>query len=305
MMKIGFIGLGLMGSRMAANLQKKGHDLILYNRTKEKAQMLLSKGAYWANSPGDVAKQVNIMFTMLSQPDAVAEVAFLGKHGFLQFLPKNSVWVDCSTVNPSFSKLMALESKKTGVRFVDAPVSGSTKPAEEGQLIFLVGGDKEDVDEVRPLLETMGKKIIHVGGHGMGTSMKMVINIALAESMIAFSEATVLGESLGIPKSILMETLLGSPVVAPFLAAKRAKFEGDGFEPEFSLRLMHKDLQLAADTAYEAGVGLPVENSAKELYALAMRNGFADMDFSAVYKFLKGTKTNASSLYNKKQEIRH
>ena len=139
-MKIGFIGMGIMGSRMAANLQKKGHDLVVHNRTKEKAAKILSDGALWANTPANVAEQVQIIFTMLSQPDAVAQTAFLGKDAFLKHLPNNSIWVDCSTVNPSFSRLMADESKKEGVRFVDAPVSGSKKAAEAAQLVLQSAG---------------------------------------------------------------------------------------------------------------------------------------------------------------------
>ncbi len=285
-MKIGFIGLGIMGGRMAANLQKKGHELVVYNRTREKAGPLLSEGAVWANTPAEVARQVNIIFTMLSKPDAVAETALLGKNGFLHHLPKNSLWVDCSTVNPSFSKLMANEAKQRGVRFLDAPVAGSKGPAEQGQLLFFVGGEKTDVDEVKPLLEAMGKAVVHVGGHGMGTAMKMVNNLILAGAMVGFSEAMVLGEALGISRDMLFNTLIGSPVAAPFLAMKRSKIEEGRFESEFPLQWMHKDLQLAADTAYEAGVALPAGNIVKEIFALAMRDGLGEMDFSAVYKFL-------------------
>jgi 3-hydroxyisobutyrate dehydrogenase/glyoxylate/succinic semialdehyde reductase len=285
-MKIGFIGLGIMGGRMATNLQKKGHELVVYNRTKEKAGPLLTKGAVWANTPAEVGRQVNIIFTMLSKPDAVAETALLGKNGFLHHLSKNSLWIDCSTVNPSFSKLMANEAKLRGVRFLDAPVAGSKGPAEQGQLLFIVGGDRADVDEVKPLLDAMGKAVIHVGGHGMGTSMKMVNNLILAQAMVGFSEAMVLGESLGISRDMLFNTLTGSPVTAPFLAMKRSKIEEGKYEAEFPLQWMHKDLQLAADTAYEAGVALPAGTIVKEVFALAMRSGLGEMDFSAVYKFL-------------------
>jgi 3-hydroxyisobutyrate dehydrogenase/glyoxylate/succinic semialdehyde reductase len=220
-MKIGFIGLGIMGSRMAANLQKKGHELVVYNRTKQKADSLIAAGAVWAPTPADVAKQVTIIFTMLAKPDAVAETALIGKHGFLNHLVDNSLWIDCSTVNPSFSRLMANEAKQRKVRFIDAPVAGSKGPAEQAQLLFFAGGEKADVDEALPLLEAMGKAVHHVGGHGMGTSMKMVNNLILAQAMVAFSEAIVLGESLGMPKDMLFTTLLSSPVVAPFLSLKR------------------------------------------------------------------------------------
>jgi 3-hydroxyisobutyrate dehydrogenase/glyoxylate/succinic semialdehyde reductase len=199
-MKIGFIGLGIMGSRMAANLRKKGHELIVHNRTKDKAQPLLDQGASWAESPAEVAKLVNVVFTMLSKPDAVAEVALIGKHSFLHKLPPKSLWVDCSSVNPSFSRLMAVEAQERKVRFLDAPVAGSKGPAEQAQLLFFVGGDGADVAAAKPLLECMGKAVHHIGGHGMGSAMKMVSNLLLGQAMVAFTEALVFGESLGITK---------------------------------------------------------------------------------------------------------
>jgi len=289
-MKIGFIGLGIMGSRMAANLQKKGHDLVVYNRTKQKADPLIANGAIWAPTPADVAKQVVIIFTMLAKPDAVAETALLGKNGFLNHLVGNSLWIDCSTVSPSFSRLMSVEARQRKIRFIDAPVGGSKGPAEQGQILFFAGGEKADVDEAKPLLEAMGKAVYHVGGHGMGTSLKMVNNLILAQAMVAFSEALVLGESLGISQQALFNTLLGSPVVAPFLAFKRQKIEEGKFDTEFPLQWMHKDMQLAAETAYEVGVAMPAANVTKEIYALAMRNGLGEKDFSAVYKLLRERK---------------
>ena len=289
-MKIGFIGLGIMGSRMAANLQKKGHELVVYNRTRQKADPLITNGAIWASTPADLAKQVTIVFTMLAKPDAVAETALLGKNGFLNHLASNSLWIDCSTVSPSFSRLMADEAKQRRIRFIDAPVGGSKGPAEQGQLLFFVGGEKTDVEEAKPLLEAMGKTVYHVGGHGMGTSLKMVNNLILAQAMVAFSEALVLGESLGISKQALFNTLLGSPVVAPFLAFKRQKIEEGKFDAEFPLQWMHKDMQLAAETAYEIGVAMPAANVTKEIYALAMRNGLGEQAFSVVYKLLREKK---------------
>ncbi len=285
-MKIGFIGLGIMGGRMAANLQKKGYELVVYNRTRQKADPLIAAGATWAATSADIASQVKTIITMLSKPDAVAETALLGHSGFLNALASNSLWIDCSTVNPSFSRLMAAEAHRRKIRFIDAPVAGSKIQAEQGQLLFFTGGDKSDIEEARPLLEAMGKAVYHIGGHGMGASMKMVNNVILAQAMMAFSEAIVLGEGLGIARDQLFNTLLSSPVTAPFLSMKRSKIEERKFDPEFPLQWMHKDLQLASDTAYEAEVALPMSNLAKEIYGLAVKNGLGGMDFSAVYKFL-------------------
>jgi len=289
-MKIGFIGLGIMGSRMAENLRKKGHELVVYNRTKDKAQELLANGAVWADSPAEVAKHVNILFTMLSKPDAIAEVALLGKRSFLDKLLPNSLWVDCSSVNPSFSKLMAIEAKERKVRFLDAPVAGSKGPAEQAQLLFFVGGDDADVAVAKPLLECMGKAVYHIGGHGMGSAMKMVNNIMLGQAMAAFSEALAFGESLGLTRQTIFETLASSPVTAPFIMLKRKKFEDGDFTAEFPLQWMHKDLHLAVETAFETGAVLPAMSAAKELFGLAMRQGMAGEDFSAVYKVVSSRK---------------
>jgi 3-hydroxyisobutyrate dehydrogenase-like beta-hydroxyacid dehydrogenase len=284
-MKIGFIGLGIMGSRMAANLQKHGYDLVMFNRTRAKAQPLIDKGATFAESPAKAAEQVDILFTMLAHPDAVEQAA-LGRDGFLSHLKPNALWIDCSSVNPSFSKKMAAEAARREVHFVDAPVTGSAPVAAEAKLVFWVGADGADLEKIRPLLLCMGNKIVHAGGHGTGTSMKMVINLLLGNAMAAFAEAMALGEGLGLSQKMLFDSLLGTPAVAPFLASKREKIESGNYEAEFPLRWMQKDMHLASVSAYEAGVAMPLTNAAKELYRLAMREGHASQDFSAIYDYL-------------------
>ena len=284
-MKIGFIGLGIMGSRMAANLQKQGHSLVLFNRTRDKAEFLLGPCGKFADSPAELAGQVDVLFTMLAHPDAVKQTA-LGLDGFLNFLRPNALWADCSSVNPSFSKKMAAIAARREIHFVDAPVTGSAPVAEEAKLTFWVGADPADLERIRPLLLSMGNRIVHTGGNGTGTSMKMVINLLLGNAMAAFAEAMALGEGLGLSSKLLFDSLLGTPAVAPFLAAKRDKINNRDYEPEFPLRWMQKDLHLAAVSAFEAGVAMPLTNVAKEMYRLAMRNGHATEDFSAIYEFV-------------------
>jgi 3-hydroxyisobutyrate dehydrogenase-like beta-hydroxyacid dehydrogenase len=284
-MKLGFIGLGIMGSRMAANLQKHGEALVVFNRTGAKAKPLLDKGASFAESPAKLAEQVDVLFTMLAHPDAVEQAA-LGANGFLNHLRSNALWVDCSSVNPSFSKKMAAEAARREVHFVDAPVTGSALPAAEAKLSFWVGADPTDLETIRPLLLCMGNKIVHAGGHGMGTSMKMVVNLLLGTGMAAFAEAMALGEGLGISRKMLFDSLLGTPAVAPFLASKREKIESRNYEAEFPLRWMQKDMHLATVSAYEAGVAMPLTNVTKEIYRLAMRDGHDTEDFSAIYEYL-------------------
>jgi 3-hydroxyisobutyrate dehydrogenase/glyoxylate/succinic semialdehyde reductase len=285
-MKIGFIGLGIMGSRMAANLQKCGHSLVVYNRTREKAKPLLSRGATWADSPAVLAAQTEIIFTMLAHPEAVREAA-LGKDGFLSKLPPGRLWVDCSTVHPSFSSEMAEQARAVGVLFLDAPVTGSKGPAALGKLTFWVGGESSDLEAVRSLLECMGNRIVHVGRQGMGTSLKMVMNQLLGTMMAAFAEGLVLGGSLDVPREALFEAVFGGSAAAPFLAAKRERIESGDFEnADFPLRWLQKDLHLVSVSAYETGVALPLTNVAKELYRFAIREGDGGKDFSAIYHYL-------------------
>src|SRR5438046_3016098 len=287
-MKIGFIGLGIMASRMATNLQNHGRSIVMFNRTRAKAEPLLGPCGTFSDSPAKVADQVEILFTMLAKPDAVEEMA-LRANGFLNYLRPNAFWIDCSSVNPSFSKKMAAAAAARQIRFVDAPVTGSAAVAAEGKLVFWIGAEDADLERIRSLLLCMGNKIVHVGGHGMGTSMKMVINLLIGNAMVGFAEGLVLGQGLGISRKALFDSLLGLPAVAPFLAAKRNNIENGNYDPEFPLRWMQKDLHLASVSGYETDVALPVTNVTKELYRLAVREGHAIEDFSAIYDYLTNT----------------
>lgn len=283
---IGFIGLGTMGSRMAANLKKNGHELVLYNRTRAKAESLTANVvAALAEDPAEVGRKSDVVFTMVSDPDAVRQVA-AGPSGFLQTLRPESLWVDCTTVHPGFSREMAAAAAQKKIRFLDAPVAGTKQPAADANLVFFVGGEAADIHRCDPYFSAMGRKVVHVGDAGMGSSLKMVFNMMLGTAMASFSEAVSLGKALGIDRELLFETLVGSPVAAPFIEAKAPKISGGHFDADFLLRWMFKDLHLAAQSAYQVRAPLPVASAARELYALAIRNGFSDQDFSAVFRLL-------------------
>jgi len=292
--KVGFIGLGIMGSRMAANLQARGYKLIVFNRTREKAEALLRGGATWGRTPIGVADEADVLFTMLATPEAV-EAAAVGVEGFLRALRPGSIWVNSSTVNPSFARRMAEEARANGVRYLDAPVAGSKDAAAGAELLFMVGGDAADLEVCRPLLSTMGKRIVHVGGHGVGSALKMVNNLLGAVAMAAFAEGAALGEALGVPRQMLFDALLGGPMVAPVVAAKRARIEREDYEADFSMRWMQKDLHLASISGYEAGVPMPVVNVTKEIYRLAMREGYADRDYGSIYAFFTANRNGQSA----------
>lgn len=284
-MAVGFLGLGIMGQRMAMNLLDDGVELVVWNRTASRAGPLVEHGATRADTPAAVARQVDLAITMLAHPEAVESVV-LGTDGLLAGLRAGTLWVDSSTVNPSFSHAMAEKATRRDIRFVDAPVLGTKGPAADGTLLFVAGGARDDVAEAQPLFDVMGRKTLHVGAAGRGTSLKMVFNLLLGTAMTAFAEGMALGQALGIEQSDLLEALLGSVVVPPFLEYKRAKLEDGDYEADFPLKWMHKDLHLATQSAYEEGVPLPLVNAAKEAYARAVRDGLGDDDFAAIYKLL-------------------
>ncbi|MEK6481229.1 NAD(P)-dependent oxidoreductase [Catalinimonas sp. 4WD22] len=284
-MNVGFIGLGIMGQHMASNLIKDGHVLHLHNRTKEKAKPLIEQGAKFYDSPAEVANKVEMLFTMLASPEVVKKMA-LGDKGFLANMHEGMLWVDCSTVNPSFSREMAEEASRHHIRFIDAPVAGSKVPAEKGELNILVGGDEQDVEEAIPLLELMGKKVTHLGGHGLGTSMKMIINALLGNAMAAFAEATALGEKIGLDRENMIHTLLEAPVTAPFLKMKKDQLLKQQFDTEFPLKWMHKDMRLVTQTAEEYQAPHQISDTVKALYASAEKEA-GEQDFSAIYAYLR------------------
>ncbi len=285
MKKIGFIGLGIMGSRMAANLLRNGYQLTVYNRTKQKAADLLTNGAIWAESPGEVSANSEIIITMLSTPEVLREIAS-GKDGFLRNMNKGCLWINSGTVNPSFTKEMHLLAVKNKIHYLDAPVAGTKAPAENGELLFLVGGEDKDLEEAYPLFEIMGEKTLHLGKTGSGAAMKMLINQLLGHSMVAFAEALIMGKAMGIEQETLFDVLLGTPVVAPVMSTIRPKLEANNYEANFPLKWIHKDLHLSSISAYENGVATPNLNTTKEIFAQAKQQGYGDLDFTSVYEFL-------------------
>ena len=300
---IGFIGLGIMGSRMAANLQSHGYDLIVFNRSRDNAEVLLRGGAKWGNSSTALARQVDVLVTMLPTPDVVKASA-LDADGFLHGLPPGSIWVNCGTVNPSFAREMGAAAQSKRVRYLDAPVAGSKDAAASGDLLFMVGGDTADLEACRPLLLSMGQRIVHVGAIGLGSALKMVNNLLGGVAMAAFAEGAALGQALGVPRNAIFDTLVGGPMTPPMLSAKRTKIEHASYDADFSLRWMQKDLHLASVSAYEAGVAMPVVNVTKEIYRLAMRDGLGDLDFSAVYQLLNSSERHPEDALQHRLSVR-
>jgi len=284
-MNVTFIGLGIMGSRMAKNLLKNEVKLTVFNRSDNPIKELKGLGATGAESYQGAVTDADVVFTMLSSPEVVEQIV-IGENGFISGMKENAIWVDCSTVNPSFSLTANKIAEKNNVRFLDAPVAGTKPHAENAELVFFAGGSKEDLENVESLLNFMGNKVVHVGEVGKGSSFKMLVNSLLAQSMLIFSETLLFGQKMGLSKDFLLDTLPNLVVSAPFTKAKAELIRADDYDVQFPLEWMHKDLHLVALTAYEKGQPLYLANLAKELYGNAKNSGLGREDFAAIYKFL-------------------
>lgn len=285
-MKVAFIGLGIMGSRMAANLLKNEVDLTVFNRTASAADKLAANGAKVAVSSREAVAEADVVFTMLSRPEVVEELAF-GQQGFVSGMQDGALWVDCSTVDPMFSRRMSETAIEAGVRFLDAPVAGTLPHAENAQLVFYAGGSEADFAEVEPYINMMGQKAMLLGSVGSGASLKMLVNLMLAQSMLVFSEAVLLGEKMGISEDLLYELLPSLPVIAPVTKFKTGMMKEGKYPTMFPLELMQKDLHLASLCAYEYDQPMTMTNAAKELYAAAKSAGYGRDDFAAVFQYLR------------------
>lgn len=278
-----------MGSGMASNLVKKNVELTVYNRTKKNFNKSGNQNIIIADSIQNAVKDADIVFSMLSTPQVIEEV-FFGKNGALASMKENAIWTDCTTVNPSFSLKSFKEAELNKVRFLDAPVSGSKIPAENAELIFLVGGPEETLKETEPYLSMMGNKTLHIGDTGKGASFKMIVNMMMAQSILIFSEAVLFGEKMGISRDFLLDTLPNLIVSAPVTKMKAATIKNDNYDVNFPLEWMHKDLHLATLTAYEKNQPLYLANLTKELYAEANKKGMGRLDMSAIFKYLEQNK---------------
>ena len=289
MSKIAFLGLGMMGGRMAIRLLEAGHEVTVWNRTSGRAAPLTRLGATAASTPAEAAAGAEFAITMLATPDALEEVLF-GDGGLALGLRPGQVLIDMSTVGPDADNSVAAHLPQ-GVSLVDAPVRGSIAEASAGRLHVFVGASDADFARVRPILAIFGD-VRHTGGPGSGQAMKLVVNLALGASMVVLGEALALGASLALPKEMVLDVLGDSPI-GPAVSAKRANIESGTYEPAFALRLADKDLRLVTDTAARDGRDLKVARATLEWLDEASRRGAGDLDFSAVVATIAGEDARA------------
>jgi 2-hydroxy-3-oxopropionate reductase len=284
--KIGFIGLGLMGRPMAANLLKAGHSVAVWNRTASRADELVKAGAKLARSPRETAEASEVLITIVSDPPALESVLW-GEGGALGGLKKGSTYIDSSTVSPMLAKKIAARCQEQRVHFLDAPVTGGDWGAREGNLVFMIGGEAAALREVEPILGVMGKKWFHLGTNGAGQTVKLAMNAILALEVGAVAEAIGLVTRAGLSGQQLFEVLQSSMGRSGLLDLKTPLMLKGDFKPSFPLRLMHKDLGLALDLANQLGVALPTTAAVREVYNHVKGEAKEDVDYSAVMRFYK------------------
>jgi 3-hydroxyisobutyrate dehydrogenase-like beta-hydroxyacid dehydrogenase len=280
---IGFIGLGLMGRPMAANLLKAGFPVTVWNRTRARAQDLTQQGAEVAATPREAAAAADVLISMVSDPLALEEVLWAG--GALEGLRRGSTYIDSSTVAPTLARRIAAACSDRGAEFLDAPVTGGTWGAEKGELVFMVGGNAETLKRMEPVLSAMGKQWFHLGPHGAGQTVKLAMNMILALEVDALAEALALVTGAGLPGKRLIEVLQSSMARATVLDVKAPMMLEGNYAPSFPLRLMHKDLGLALDLANQLGVPLPATAAAREIYNGVKGAAKEDLDYAAVARF--------------------
>ena len=286
MQRIGFIGIGLMGQHMARRVLLGGYPLTIWNRTKDKARPLLEAGAAWADSPRAVAQVSDMVVTMVTDSAASEQVA-CGPGGILEGAHPGLVLVDMSSITPETSRAIAERAVACGIAMLDAPVTGAPRVAADGKLGIMVGGPRETFEHCRPLLQTMGVKIVNAGLNGMGSTLKLVNNLILGVAIHASAEALVLAAKAGLdPQAVIEITSVGGARTGA-METRGPRMVKRDFSPHFSVNNMYKDLSNVVRLAEECGVSLPVTGAAREILRAAKSQGKGEMDSAVVMTVLE------------------
>jgi 3-hydroxyisobutyrate dehydrogenase-like beta-hydroxyacid dehydrogenase len=287
MAKIGFIGLGVMGGRMAKRLLDAGHQVTGYNRTKSKSAWLIEAGMGWADTPGAVVDAADVIFSMVTNTKAVLAVT-VGPDGVLARLKPGKIYIDMSTVSPAMSRELAVKVSEKGAHMLDAPVSGSVETLESGRLSIMVAGDEAVFEQVKLLLLDIGPKATYVGDNGLAVTMKIATNLSLAVQMLAFSEGVLLAEKSGIKREIAVEVLVNSVIASPMVKYRGPFVLGMPDEAWFNVNMMQKDLNLAQELGQQLDVPLPTTAATNEFLTAARGMGLAEEDFAILFEVLAG-----------------
>jgi 3-hydroxyisobutyrate dehydrogenase-like beta-hydroxyacid dehydrogenase len=287
--RLGFIGMGGMGSRMAARLVAAGYDLTIYNRAPERTEMLAKLGAKVAATPARLAADVGVVLSSLAD-DAAVDQVMTGPRGALAGARPGTIFIEMSTIAPATSRRLYEAGRRKGLFVLDAPVSGTTTVAEQGQLIIFAGGDQAVYDRCKTILGALGKTSFYMGPSGSGAMMKLCANTLLGLGMQALAEAVTLGLRAGLPRERLLEVLGNTAVISPSQKSKLTNVLTENYPPAFPLRLMHKDLKLILHTAEDLSAAMPITAVAEYMYAkeaAKQKAAGSDEDFSAVIRALE------------------
>jgi 3-hydroxyisobutyrate dehydrogenase-like beta-hydroxyacid dehydrogenase len=280
--KLGFIGLGNMGSRIAQRLLAHGYELGVFDRNRTKSEALVRNGAALVNDIGELARGADVILSCLTNDEAVQSV-YTGPEGILANARSGTVVLEMSTVSPDTSRELHQQAAGVGIDVMDVAISGSTPAAEQGTLTLLAGGNAELFQAAQPIFDAIARQYFHLGPSGAGTTMKLVVNTLLGVGMQAIAEAVALGEGAGLNRRVLLDVLSKTAVVAPAHVGKLARIERNDYSPQFPLGLMNKDFQLILKTAAGENVPMPTTQAAFRINADEFAHG-EEQDFSAVVR---------------------
>ncbi|HKE79702.1 MAG TPA: NAD(P)-dependent oxidoreductase [Solirubrobacteraceae bacterium] len=287
--RIGFVGLGIMGSRMAANLRRAGYELTVYNRTRERADAWAGEhGGTVAATPAEVGAASDVVITMVVDGAQVTEV-LLGQNGVAGGASDGTLCVDMSTIAPGDSRQLAAALQERGIGFVDAPVTGSSPKAEDGTLTIMAGGAPEQFERARPLFEAMGELIVHVGDEvGQGEMVKLINNAVAAANANTLAQALVVGRATGVDLDALTRVMSAGSGGSAMLALKAGPMREHDYSTLFKLEHMLKDVRLCLEEGQAAGVPFPAAASVREALTAGMGRGLGDADFAAIVEAVEG-----------------
>jgi 3-hydroxyisobutyrate dehydrogenase-like beta-hydroxyacid dehydrogenase len=282
--KLGFVGLGLMGSRLARRLHKSGWDITVWNRSPEPSKLLEQDKINSAESLEELVVRSNVILSSLSN-DAAVQSVYLDKGGIFSSVSAGTIVLEMSTISPDLSRLLHKKASTLGIGFLDLAVSGSTSAVDAGALTLLAGGDQGTFDVCVPIYESIAKQWFLIGKGSSGIQMKLVVNLLLGVNMQAIAEAVSLGTHLQIDQNVLLHVLSKTTVIAPALVGKLEKIKHADYSPQFPLRLMSKDMDLVLDAANQSGAVLPVTSVVQSCFSTALSSS-RDLDMSSIAPFI-------------------
>ncbi len=285
-MNIGIIGTGFLGKAVATRLLSTGHKVIVYNRTKNKAESLKNIGAIVADTPKDLAQACDLVITIVKDSEAVESVSF-DKNGIIDGKHDGLTVADMSTINPISSQKIAKRFLENGISMMDIPVMGGPNLAEKGELVVMVGGKKEVYEKYKHVFDHIGNKTFYLGENGSGHAMKLAMNLQISLLALALSEGITLAKRAGLEPKLFLEILNSTYFKTGMSVLKGPKMINGNFDPSFTLKMMKKDLDTINNTAKEFGTSLPMATLANEIYQNAVTDGLGELDYTGILTFIE------------------